>query len=236
VARTTSRYDGAPGALDRLALACGAGWVVAALVGNGLTESEAPTEDTPAAAQAYFALLRTGSHRFGLGLELLGLCLLVVFVAKVFAVLRQAQGPDGWLPGLALAGGIVTVTIKLASAAPYLVGLTVKDLPADQARLLVQLGDAAFLVTAMTSGLLVLGIAGSALASGVLPRWLALLGLPIGTLAVLGSLVPSSLDGGPGVGGFLLGLLWVLVTSSVLALRRAAPVDLGSHEAVLTRA
>lgn len=229
-------YDGRPGLLDRLALGCGAAWAVLVLVGNSMTESGAPTEDTPAAAQAYFALVRTGSHKVGLALELLGMCLMVVFLAKLYAVLRDAEGPRSWLPGLALAGGLVTITVKLASAAPYVVGLAVKDLPGEQAQLLLRLGDGAFLVTAMTSGVLVLGLAGSALTSGILPRWFAALGLPIGGLAVLGSLTPSSLDGGPGVGGFLLGLLWVLVTSGVLALRRAAPVDLGSHEAVLTRA
>ena len=52
--------------------------------------------------------------------------------------------------------------------------------------------------------------------SGVLPRWLAVLGLPIGALAVFGSLAPSSLDGGPGVPGFLLGLLWLGVVSVML--------------------
>jgi hypothetical protein len=233
---STSAYDGKPRLLDRLALGCGAAWAVLVLVGNSMTESGAPTEETPAAAQAYFALLRTGSHRAGLALELLGMCLLVVFLAKLFAVLRDAEGPRAWLPGLALAGGLVTMSIKIASAAPYVIGLAVEDLAGDQALLLVRLADAAFVVSAMTSGLMVLGAAGSALASRLLPRWLALLGLPIGALAVLGSLAPSSLDGTPGVAGFLLGVLWVLVTSAVLALRRAVPADLGSHQAVLAPA
>jgi len=232
----TGRYDDRLGVLDRLALACGAGWVVASLVGNGLTEDGAPTEDSPAAAQAYFALLRTGSHRFGLALELLGLCLLVVFVAKAYRVLRDAEGPGGWLAGLALAGGLVTVAVKLGSGAPYLVGVLVKDLPPEHALLMQRVNEAGFLLTAMTSGLLVLGLAGSAFRSRLLPRWVAGLGLALGALAVLGSLAPSSLDGGPGVAGFLLGLLWLLAVSVVLATRRARRADLGSHEAVLTPA
>lgn len=231
----TSRYDERPRVLDRLALACGAGWVVAALVGNSLTEEGAPAEETPAAAQAYFALLRSGSHRVGLGVELLGLCLLVVFLAKAFQVLRDAEGPAGWLAGLGLAGGLVTVAVKLGSGTAYLVGIGVEELPAEQALLLQHLNGAGFVLTAMTSGLLVLGLAGSALVSGALPRWLAGIGLAVGAVAVLGSL-GADLDGGPGVLGFLLGLLWVLASSLMLAVRGGTGAGRAGHEAVLAPA
>lgn len=209
------------GVVGRLGLASGAGWVALVLVGNSLTEADAPTGRTPEAAAAYFSLLRSGSHQVGVSLELLGFCLMAVFVARLFTVLRDAEGPGRWLSGLALVGGLTTLAVKLGSAAPFVVGLAVTDLPAEQARLLLDLNDAAFLIAAMTSGLLVLGTAGCALGSGLLPRWLAVLGLPIGALAVLGSLAPTSLDGGPGVPGFLLGLLWLAAVSVLLAVRRA---------------
>jgi hypothetical protein len=213
-------------------------WVISILVGNSLTESGAPTEDTPAAAKAYFALQHTGSHRAGIALELFGFCLMVVFLARLHAVLRDAEGPGGWLSSLALGGGLVTAAVKIGSAAPYVVGFAVPDLSGEQAQLALRLGDAAFLVSAMTSGLLVLGAAGSALSSGVLPRWLAFLGVPIGALAVLGSLSPTSLDGGPGVPGFLLGLLWLGSISVVLAVRGDAAVAAlaSGREAVPARA
>lgn len=231
-----SKDDTAGGLLGRVGFAAGAAWVVAILVGNGITESGAPLEQTPEAALAYFDLQQSGAHRFAIGLELLGFCLMVVFVARLYAALREAERPGGWLAGLALAGGLTTVAIKLGSVAPYLVGLSVDDLAGEQARLLIQLGDGAFLVSAMTSGLLVLGVAGSALSSGLLPRRFALLGLPIGLLAVFGSLAPASLDGGPGVPGFLLGLLWLAATSVLLAVRREPAVAVAGHEAVFARA
>jgi hypothetical protein len=233
-----SGYGGRAGALGRLGALAGLVWVVCILIGNGITESGAPTEETPAAAQAYFALQHTGAHRFAIGLELLGFCLMVVFLARLHAVLRDAEGPGGWLATLALSGGLVTVAVKLGSAAFYVVGLSVDDLAGEQARLMIQLGDAAFLVSAMTSGLLVLGAAGSSLRSGVLPRWLAWLGVPIGALAVLGSLSPTSLDGGPGVPGFLLGLLWLAAVSVVIAVRgdAVAPARVIDREAVPARA
>lgn len=227
-----SRYDGKSGSLGRLGFAAGAAWVVCILVGNGMTESGAPLDDTPAAALAYFQLQQTGSHRFAIGLELLGFCLMVVFLARLHAALRDAEGPGGWLSGLALAGGLTTVAVKLASAAGIFVGLGVDDLTGEQAQLLLRLGNGAFLVAAMTSGLLVLGAAGSALESGLLPHWLGLLGLPIGLLAVFGSLAPTSLDGGPGVAGFLLGLLWLAGVSVLLAARRDPVREFPGREAV----
>lgn len=233
-----SEYGGRAGALGRLGALAGVAWVVLILVGNGMTESGAPLDDTPAASQAYYQLQQTGSHRFAIALELLGFCLMIVFIARLYAVLREAEGRGGWLSSLALAGGLTTVAIKLGSGAGMVIGLSVDDLPAEQAQLLLRLGDGAFLVSAMTSGVFVLGVAGSALVSGLLPKWLAVLGLPIGLLAVFGSLAPSSLDGGPGVPGFLLGLLWLAAVSVLLAVRGdgVAPAEASSREAVPARA
>ena len=225
------------GTTDRLATAAGAGWVALVLAGNTITESGAPVEDTPEAAAAWFALQREGGHQLGLPLELLGFVLMAVFVARLVAVLRRAEGPGAWLPGLALAGGLVTLAVKLGSAAPVLVGYAVDDLPAEQAQLLLRLNDGAFLVSALTTGVLLLGVAGSALRSGVLPRWFAWLGAALGWVAVLGSVVPpDTLDGGPGVLGFLLGLLWLGATSLLLALRTDRAGAAAGQEAVLARA
>jgi hypothetical protein len=226
-----ARGGAAAPALGRLAAAAGAAWVGCALVGNGLTEAGAPTEDTPQAALRYFELLATGSHRAGLALELLGFCLLLAFLGRLHGALRDAEGSRAWLPTTALGAGLALVAVKVGSGSGYVVGLSVDDLTGEQAQLLLRLGDAAFLLTAMLGGVLVLATAGSALVSGLLPRWLAVAGVPIGLLAVLGSLLPSSLDGGPGVAGFLLGLLWVAATSLVLAARREAPAGAGREVA-----
>lgn len=217
--------------LDRVALATGAGFVACILVGNSLTESGAPTEQTPAAATEYFTLLNAGSHRVGLGLELFGFCLLLVFLARLWAVLRAAERGSGWLSGLAIAGGLTTIGVKLATASPALVGLTVPDLPGEQAQLLLRLGEAGFLVSAMTYGVFLLGVAGAGLATGILPRWLSVLGTVFGSLAVLGSLAPSSLEGTPGVLGFLLGLFWTAIVSVLLAVRNGSAAPVAGREA-----
>ena len=75
--------------------------MVCILVGNSLTESGVPEDNGPADALAYFALLHGGSHQAGLALELVGFCLMVVFVARLHTALRDAEGPSaagcrGW--------------------------------------------------------------------------------------------------------------------------------------------
>jgi hypothetical protein len=221
----------------RLGFAAGAAWVAAILVGNSLTEAGAPTGDGGDAAVQYFARFDGGAPLAGIGLELLGFALLVVFLGRLHAALRDAEGPGGWWSGVALVGGVTTLSVKLATVAPVVAGIAaVETLEGPQALLLRQVGDAGFLVSAMTSGLLVLGAAASALSSGLLPRPLAWAGVPIGLLAVLGSLRPTSLEGGPGVLGFLLGLLWLAVVSVLLAWRSPARASEAGQQAVLARA
>jgi hypothetical protein len=162
---------------------------------------------------------------------------MAVFVGRLYAVLRDAEGQAGWLARVALIGGAVTLSVKLGSAAPYLVGhATVDTLSGEQARVLLDLGDAAFLISAMTSGILVLAAALSGLQSGLLPRWLAWGGVVAGALAILGSLQPFSLDGGPGVVGFLLGLLWLAAVSVLLTVRPERVTRSPGREAALATA
>jgi hypothetical protein len=231
-----SRVEGR-GGLSRLGFAAGAAWVVAILVGNSLTEAGAPAGGGGDAALAYFARFDGGGPLLGVSLELFGFALLVVFLGRLHAALRDAEGPGGWWSGVALVGGVTTLAVKLATVAPVVAGIAAAEtLAAPQALLLQQIGDAGFLISALTSGLLVLGAAASALSSGLLPRPLAWAGVPIGLLAVLGSLRPTSLEGGPGVPGFLLGLLWLAAVSLLLAWRDPAARQGAGQQAVLAPA
>lgn len=219
--------------LGRIGFLAGALWVVLILVGNGLTESGAPQERTGAAALAYFERFGSGTPLLGIGLELLGFALMAVFLGRLHAALRAAEGPGGWWSGVALVGGVTTLAVKLATVSPALVGIAAwETLDAGQAQLLVQIGDAGFLLSAMTMGVFVIGVGASGLASGLLPRALAWSGIAFGLLAVLGSLRPTSLDGGPGVGGFLLGLLWIGAVSLLLAVRDSAALPAPGQPAV----
>lgn len=201
----------------RFGAAAGIGFVVLLLVGNGLTEAGAPTADTDEAALEYLQLLATGSNRIGLAMELLGFGLMAAFIARLHSALRDAEGPGAWLPGFALIGGVLTLAVKLSWGAGTLAALWQRDeIDAAAAALLLDVGDAAFLVTCATFGLLLLGAGASAFSSGLLPRWLSIGGIVAGGVASLGLLATDSLDAGPGIIGWLLGLVWVVATSIVL--------------------
>lgn len=231
------RQDGNGRLVGRLALGAGAAWVVCILVGNSLTESGAPEERGGAAALEYFARFAGGTPLLGIGLELFGFALLAVFLGRLHAVLRDAEGPGGWWSGVALAAGITTLSVKLATVAPGIVGIAaVETLDEGQAQLLQQVGDAGFLLSAMTSGVLVLAVAASTVQTRLLPRPMGWFGLVVGLLAVLGSLRPTSLDGGPGVLGFVLGLLWLGAVSVLLAVRGPQTAAVAGHEAAPARA
>lgn len=228
---------GSSGVATRLGAASGAVFVALILTGNSLTQSGAPTERTPEAALEYLRLQAQTGARIGLALELLGFVLLAFFIARLYSALRAAEGTQGWLARVALIGGVVTLSVKLGSAAPYVVGgATVETLSGEQARVLLDLGDAAFLISAMTMGVLVLGAALSALQTRLLPAWLTWPGVIAGALAVLGSLSPTSLDGGPGVLGFLLSLLWLAAVSIRLVVRPQLVSPGAGREAVLATA
>ena len=117
----------------------------------------------------------------GLSLELLGWVALVMFLGYLYRVLQRAEGPDGWLAPVAFGSGLIMVCIKLGSVAPLMAAWYRRDdLTVATATTLSDLGDALFVVSGWATGLLVASAAGSALVSGVLPRWLGWFGMVSG--------------------------------------------------------
>lgn len=156
----------------------------------------------------------------GVSLELLGWVALVMFVGYLYRVLQRAEGPDGWLAPVAFGSGLIMVGIKLGSVAPLTAAWYRRDdLTVTAASTLSDLGNALFVVSGWATGLLVGSAAGSALVSGVLPRWLGLLGLASGVATLVagtaGIMDPRAYIPLP----FLAGLLWILLTSVVLTAR-----------------
>lgn len=211
-----------PTPLDRFGAGAGLLWVVLALTGNGLTGSDAAAQDTAAGDLAHLRQLDEGAAAAGIGLEVLGFAMLALFVARLHGVLRDAEGRRAWLPTVVALAGATVVAVKLGSGAALYAGAALADeLTPDAARLLIGLNDAAFMLTFLPFGLLLVTAGLSALRSRALPRWLAWAALPPGLVAIAGSALVGA-DGGPGVLGFLLGLLWIAATSVVLATRGPA--------------
>jgi hypothetical protein len=154
----------------------------------------------------------------------------LAFLGYVYRVLRQAEGPDGWLGTVALGGGLLYLAIKVGSAAPIMAGFHRKnELTPDLARTLVDLNDAAFVVSGLMFGVFTAAAAATCLAHRVLPRSLGWLGLIAGLLtipaATVGMLDMASYNPMP----FLAGTLWTLIVSIVLTARpRPAPAHRGS--------
>jgi hypothetical protein len=206
---------------QRFAAVTGAVYVLAVLVGNEMSNAGASGKDTGPAILADLQRPRSGVNIAGTVMEVLGFALLVVFVGYLYRVLRRAEGPDGWWAAPAFGAGLVTVAVKLASAAPFMAAhLRASELSPELARTLIDMNGAAFVISGFTWGIFVLAAAAAALSGRVLPQWLGIVGVVVGVLTiaagVAGILDPLGYVPIP----FLLGLLWVLAVSIVLTVRR----------------
>jgi hypothetical protein len=153
-------------------------------------------------------------------LELLGFLALLCFVGYLAAVLRRAEGEDGWLWLTALGGGLLTIAIKLSSAAPILAAVwRVDELDPVTARTLTDINGFAFFISFATLAMLVGPAALVALRTALLPRALAVAGV-----VVAGAQVATIAVGltGAAVVPFLLSALWIAAVSVVLTRRAGA--------------
>lgn len=155
------------------------------------------------------------------GLFILSAVALLCFTAILTARLRRDSRP-GWLPELALAGGITSAVALLAGAAAT-VATGSTDLATDDATatLLYQLSFwLGGPIHIAGFGMLIL-----AAASGLaLPKWLRVPGLVIGAAGALAALSPlaSQLVLFTPIGRFL-GFIWLIVATAVVAFRRRTP-------------
>ncbi len=135
------------------------------------------------------------------------------FLGALHGVLRSAEGRGGGISSVALAGGLVFITLVLAGAAVEIV------YPATLARFENFRADAqlGFLSLALSGWMYRFALAGMSvliaaasvvvLTTGVMPRWLALVGFVAALFALLRFLIPL---------GGILGLVWVLAVSALM--------------------
>jgi hypothetical protein len=173
-----------------------------------------------AASGALFVVLLFGPSSSGndativIVLELIGLLLFIPFLGYLWSILREAEGPHGWLATTAFGAGLVDVTIKLGSLAPGKAAENFGDATATH-QALEDMNSVAFIVTMLPLSILTAAAAVIILKTGVLPRalgWLAAITAP--ALLVNGMFLDAEF--GP---AFLLFMLWVLLASVVLTVR-----------------
>jgi hypothetical protein len=162
-----------------------------------------------------FGLPTTGSDaRLVISGELLGLLLLIPFLGYLWSVLRDAEGPGGWLAATALGAGLVGVTMKLASIAPGWAARDYGDATAIH-KALERTNEVSFIAQMLPDGVMLAAVATLTLTRGALPSWLGWLAAVAAPLLIVNGMFLDA-DFGP---AFLLFLLWTLLASVVLTVR-----------------
>jgi hypothetical protein len=173
-----------------------------------------------AASGALFVVLLFGLSSSGsdsqivVAFELIGLLLFIPFLGYLWSVLREAEGPGGWLSATALGAGLVGVTMKLASIAPGWAARDFGDATAIHQGL-ERMNEAAFIAQMLPDGVMLAAIGILTLKTRALPRWLGWLAAVAAPLLVVNGMFLDA-DFGP---AFLLFLLWTLLASVVLTVR-----------------
>lgn len=204
--------------LTRLGAACGALYVVIAILANDTLGSGSP--DSTASAHAIGAWWRAHEVTnvdWALGfVELLALLCFPIYVVVLAWVLQRADQGRTWLPWAVLAMGLLSAVVKLASGAPMFALLWRADdgISDGLAAAMVDMNGAAFLLTWALDAVMLAAAGAVILSTRCLPRWLGWWGLI--TAPLLLATVPFAMSGPP---TFLLALIWIVATSITLAVR-----------------
>ena len=115
-------------------------------------------------------------------MEILAFLFFLFFLGNLWSALRRAEGGSGWLSATAFGGGLMSVTIKVASAAPVLAALyrAGDGLDPQLARTLQDINDASFYLSFFPLAVLLAAFAIVAIQSGTLPIWLGWIAAALG--------------------------------------------------------
>ena len=210
---------------DRLGALSGAAYVVLILVGNQIASGNS-TDPHPSGAKdlADFSGTPTAVQTVGFSMEILGFVAFMVFLGWFGQALRSRGDVASWVGAVASTGGIVTLAVKLGSAAPILTGeLDHRELSTTMARVLADMNGAAFVITFLPFGVFLAASGFAILASGLLGRTFGWIGAVVGLLGVVVPLLTHFDTVNTNPMPFLLGLLWLLAVSLVLGIRGPRP-------------
>jgi Domain of unknown function (DUF4386) len=203
------------GWLARIGTACGALYVIIAVIATGGGgDQNAPSLGADGATIARYYAAHTYSQ--GVHVEALAILLQVFFVAALWGVLRRSEPTPAWLSAAALGAGMAAVAVKLSSF-PAFFALVYHAQPLDPnlARALFEMNSFAFLVTWYLQAALLLAVMALSLAHRALPLWL---GIPAGLIAIALLVAVQFAVANFVVVPELLWLLWVVVTSVYLTI------------------
>ena len=201
---------------DRWAPLTGLLSVACTFVGVMFVLNQPQDTDSDAKIVAYFA---EHSHRVdgivGFFVFLAGIMLLVAFLASL-----RERLPAGGATSLAFGAGIASVplwalSILLADAMALAASETSRfRVDPSTFRVLADVSYASWVAAVAVSALVVWGASAAALQTGVLPRWYAIAGIPVGIVQLFGFFFFP----------FFAWWLWLIVTSALLVARPARAV------------
>jgi hypothetical protein len=175
-----------------------------------------------ASGAAFAVVLFAGSGHSSPGevvREIIAVVLFLPFLSYLCSLLREAEGPDGWLTTTAFSAGVAGITIKLVTGMPVIALQHIAaGTPLHQA--VDNMATASTDISLYPLALMLGAIAALTFRTGVLPRWLG-----FGAIAAAGALAVYAvyasfnihLNIGPALG---LWVLWTLLASITL-FRRA---------------
>lgn len=150
--------------------------------------------------------------------------LFVVFLSRLVSVLASAEGARPALSRLALASGVIGITlVTLTNAINAALATSVAQQSGDGAVWAIfQAGQAIFTFASMFLGIFLLSASEVIRRTSVLPRWLGYLGLVAGAAYVAGSFSVADQRGPlalPALLGFVLLIGWCFVISVLMIVR-----------------
>ena len=180
-----------------------------------------------AASGMLFVALLMGGESVPLGdvvpWELFGLIAFVPFLGYLFAVLRRAEGGDGWLSATTFGAGLVALAVKLASFAPFIAARGAEAGTQIEGAL-IAMNNASFMLTLAPLGVMVAAASVLIIRTGALPVWLGWAGA-VTACALLVNSAFLNAEFGP---AFILFLLWTVLTSAIMTRRAGAARTKGS--------
>ena len=206
---------------QRLGAGCGIVYVVLLITAGSIVGS-----GDAAIARASADAAASAATAIGFSLEVFSFLFFLFFLGSLWSALRRAEGENGWLSMVAFASGLMSVTIKLASASSVFAALyrVREGLDPQIVRALLDMNDAAFSISFFPLVVLLVASGIVIIRSGALPRWLGwlagLLAIALMGGGLVGVIYHSEDAGLP----FLLFWLWIVMTSIVLMRRAGQPV------------
>jgi hypothetical protein len=170
--------------------------------------------------------LGTPASQLAFSLEVLAFTAFLFFLGSLWGAMCRAEGGGGFLSATAFGAGVMSITIKLGSAAPVLAArANTGKLDPNLTRILQDINNASFYLTFFPLAAMLAAFALVAIRSKALPGWLGWAAAALSVAFAVGGIAGSGdlASEWPGL-PMLIFTLWIVATSVVL-IRRARATD-----------